>query len=76
MSVKQITLVPKLELSSLYTSVWDTVILAWMPESSHRDVKDCKHPALLSNMREAKVAVHGAGYRHPCRYDDSWAGCV
>ncbi len=53
----------------------DTVILAGMPESRHRDVKDRRHPALLSNMRESKVsAIAPASIQvdHPCRYDDSW----
>ena len=44
-------LVPKLELSSLYTSIFKPVIPAWMPESSHRDVKVRRHPALLIDMR-------------------------
>jgi len=34
-------------------------------ESSHRDVKDRRHPE--SNMRGSKITVHGARYLHPCR---------
>ncbi|MDI1279679.1 hypothetical protein [Methylobacter sp.] len=39
-------------------------------ESSHRDVKDRRHPE--SNMRSSKITVHGATYLHPCRYVESW----
>ncbi|MGZ8174127.1 MULTISPECIES: hypothetical protein [Methylobacter] len=39
-------------------------------KSRYRDVKDRRHPE--SNMRGSKITVHGARYRHPCRYDESW----
>ena len=51
----------------------DAVILAGMPESSHMDVKVRQHQIPLYNGRSLKATVHGTGYRHPCRYDDSKA---
>ncbi len=40
-------------------------------EPSHMDVK---LSALSLNLapKKPQVAIHGTGYRHPCRYDDSW----
>ena len=43
--------VPMLQRSSLYTNIFKPVIPAWMPESSHRDVKVRRHPALRIDVR-------------------------
>jgi len=57
----------------------NAVILAGMPDPLERvanpvtEMKDRRHPELLSNMRGAKITVHSTRYRHPCRYDESWA---
>ncbi len=42
-------------------------------ESSHMDVKVQRPSVPLNNARDLKVTLHGAGYRHPCRYDGSGA---
>ena len=58
------------EFSSLYTSSWDTVILAGMPESSHRDVKLLiGNSASIKRLHRRQVTIHGMV--PASQYDDS-----
>ena len=71
--------IPKLNHSShapalvfIHNYLRDTVVPAGMPESRHRDVKlSVGNPAPIRYRHNFQVTVHGTGYRHPCRYDDS-----
>ena len=49
--INSYSIVPTLQRSSLYASIFKPVIPAWMPESSHRDVKFRRHPALRIDVR-------------------------
>jgi len=61
--------------SSLYTSVCGTPLARHSGRDAGIQAQGCEssQPSRASKqrMRFQKVTVHGAGYRHPCRYDDS-----
>jgi len=63
-------LVPKLLLSSLYTSVRGPSFRHGLPESSHKDVNlGAGNLPESSTCASGKLPSLGSGFRHPCRND-------